>query len=96
MWLNPLLNLTIFRGTGPRTLAPDTTVIHSTRNSWQVMGSSLQLLINPEKAAKLLFEDEEAEKSSFQHFSAVFLSFKHCSDSFSVGEIMKEKMPNFW
>ena len=96
MWLNPRLNLTIFRGTGPRTLAPDTTVIHSTRNSWQVMGSSLQLLINPEKAAKLLLEDEEAEKSSFQHFSAVFLSFKHCSDSFSVGEIMKEKMPNFW
>ena len=96
MWLNPRLNLTIFRGTVPSTLAPDTTVIHSTRNSWQVMGSSLQLLINPEKAAKLLLEDEEAEKSSFQHFSAVFLSFKHCSDSFSVGEIMKEKMPNFW
>lgn len=39
------------------------------------MGSSLQLLINPEKAAKLLLEDKGAEKSSFQHFSAVFLSF---------------------
>ena len=72
VWLNPRLNLTIFRGTGPRTLAPDTTAIHSTRNSWQVMGSSLQLLINPEKAAKLLLEDKGAEKSSFQHFSAVF------------------------
>ena len=75
MWLNPRLNLTIFRGTVASTLAPDTTVIHSTRNSWQVMSSSLQLLIYPEKAEKLLLEDEEAEKSSFQHFSAVFLSF---------------------
>ena len=75
IWLNLGLNLTIFQETGPRTLAPDTTAIYSTKNSWQVMGSSLQLLMNSKKAAKLLLKDEEAEKSSFQDFSAVFLSF---------------------
>ena len=86
IWLNPRLNLTIFRGTGPRTLAPDTTAIYSTRNSGQVMGSSLQLLINPEKAAKLLLEDDVAEKSSFQNFSAVFLSFNIAPISFQLAK----------
>ena len=85
VWLNPRLNLTIFRGSGPlRTLAPDTTAIHSTRNSWQVMGSSLQLPINPEKAAKLPLEDKGAEKSSFQHFSAVFPSFNNAPIAFQL------------
>ena len=85
VWLNPRLNLTIFRGSGPlRTLAPDTTAIHSNRNSWQVMGSSLQLLINPEKAAKLPLEDEGAEKSSFQDFSAVFPSFNNAPIAFQL------------
>ena len=50
------------------------------------MGSSLQLLINPEKTAKLSLEDEGAEKSSFHYFSAVFLSFNKAPIPFQLAK----------